>query len=367
MPLPPPETQEFSEQLALLQNETRQELEQSQQQLQEIQLLIGQTNNEVERLMQRELALANRVRDMEMNLESYSRTDIRALYNSNHEVHLQLFMMRGQAEQLEARQQNIKEYQDKLRTILELLHLLDDVNASRATALLDTSGATEQKKGPAGLGQYSPVTIVEGQEEERLRLARELQDGPTQALTNILLHLEVCRQVLRHDVDSAQREMDTLKTMLIDTLRGARRMLAYIRPLALTELGLAEMLRRDLGEAGREQRVETNVSDSLITPLPDYVSIALFRLLQRAASTALASGQPGRLVVTLRSDHDQVTAQLERETPDSGDIQERLDAYISNPAVSKRLELLGGWADTETVDDRTVRLTMRVPILQQAA
>ena len=63
MPLPAPQTQEFTEQLALMQGQTRQELEQSQQQLQEIRLLLNQTTGEVEKLMQRELALANRVRE----------------------------------------------------------------------------------------------------------------------------------------------------------------------------------------------------------------------------------------------------------------------------------------------------------------
>src|SRR5215211_5209259 len=65
VPLPPPETQAFVDQIGMMEGQTRQEMEQSQQQLQEIRLLLGQTASEVEKLSQREITLANRVRDME--------------------------------------------------------------------------------------------------------------------------------------------------------------------------------------------------------------------------------------------------------------------------------------------------------------
>jgi hypothetical protein len=340
VPLPPPETQEFTEHIALLESQTRQELEQSQQQLQEIKLLLGQTASEVEKLAQRELALANRVRDMEINLESYNRSDVRTLYNANHEVQLRLFMMRSQAEQLETRQQNIREYQDKLRTIIELLHLRADT--------AQTAASDEAPKRPtAGDGATIPawrssIAVLEGQEDERQRLAREIQDGPTQAMTNILLHLEVCKQVLKHDPDGAMRELDTLKAMLGGNLRDARRLIAYIRPLALDNLGLAEML-------------------------PHHLQVTLFRLVQRAATEMMAAGQSGQLAATLSSGPERVTAQLDLEGTPSGEVRTRLDAHLANQSTARRLELLGGLAEAQAGGETTTHLTFEFPLHTQPA
>jgi two-component system, NarL family, sensor histidine kinase DegS len=363
VPLPPPETQEFTEHITLLESQTRQELEQSQQQMQEIKLLLGQTASEVEKLAQRELALANRVRDMEINLESYNRSDVRTLYNANHEVQLRLFMMRSQAEQLETRQQNIREYQDKLRTIIELLHLRADTAAPAASG-------EEPKRPAAGDGATIPawrssIAVLEGQEDERQRLAREIQDGPTQAMTNILLHLEVCKQVLKHDPDGAMRELDTLKTMLGGNLRDARRLIAYIRPLALDNLGLAEMLRRDLGEVGRERGFQTIVNDNLTTALPHHLQVTLFRLLQRAATEMMAAGQGGQLAVTLSSGPERVTAQLALEGTPSVEVQARLDAYLANQSTARRLDLLGGLAEAQAAGETTTHLTFEFPLHTQ--
>src|SRR6478672_5335039 len=119
--LPPPQTQEFFDRVLVLESECRQELESSVQSLSEISLLLSKTNSEVEKLANRELQMSNRVRDMELHLENYSREDIRDLYNTSHEIQLRLFMMRSQAETLQNRQQHIKEYQEKLRLLIDLL------------------------------------------------------------------------------------------------------------------------------------------------------------------------------------------------------------------------------------------------------
>ncbi|HEX5505632.1 MAG TPA: histidine kinase [Thermomicrobiales bacterium] len=359
MPLPPPETQEFIDEVGALQSHTRRELEQSQQQLQEIKLLLNQTASEIEKLTQREMALANRVRDMEVNLDSYSRTDIRTLYNANHEVQLRLFMMRSQAEQLETRQQNIREYQEKLRTILELLQVHADLAQQHQTDRLALRSAQGGSLIPAW---QNAVAVIEGQEAERLRLAREIQDGPAQTITNILLRLEVCKQALKYDVDAAQRELDDLKAMLVGTLRDQRRLLASIRPLALEDLGLSELLRRMLGEVGREAGVETSVAGNLVGPVPNHLQVALFRLLQRAISAVLATGRQGRLAVTLQAAPEHLSGQLDVAGALADEARARLEAYLATEPVAQCLEILGGTADVEASDAGQVGLTVRLPL-----
>lgn len=359
MPLSPVETQEFSEQLLALQRQTRQELDQSQQQLQEIRLLLNQTGAEVEKLAQRELALANRVRDMENHLENYSRTDIRALYNANHEVQLRLFMMRSQAEQLEARQQNIRDYQEKLRIILELT--TNQVELARTAALAAAAAPPTDEERAHEATQQTTVAVFTGKEEERLQLARELQDGPTQALTNILLHLEVCRQVLKFDADAAQQELDALRSMLLGTLRDARRLLAQIRPPALDDLGLAETLRRDLDELGRDHGLSVTVEDHLTEALPRYLEVTLFRLLQRAATALVTPGQPGRLTAALQTEPGQVVAQLELAGRDLADSHARAEAYLTTPTIARQFDTLGGHARIDTTPDGCLALTYEFP------
>src|SRR5690349_13037786 len=90
--LPPPQTREFVDRLTSLAMECREELEHSSQSLQEIALLLNQTQSEVDRLATRETQQNQRIREMEASIESFPRTEIRDAYTAAHEVQLRLFM-----------------------------------------------------------------------------------------------------------------------------------------------------------------------------------------------------------------------------------------------------------------------------------
>ncbi|HUG15312.1 MAG TPA: hypothetical protein VMM78_09865, partial [Thermomicrobiales bacterium] len=136
--LPPPQTREFVDRLTSLAIECREELEHSSQSLQEIGLLLSQTQSEVDRLTQRETQQATRLREMESSLESFSRGEIRDTYIASHEVQMRLFMMRSQLEVLQSRRESIEAQQGKLRILLSLA----EVNRSQAAEITTNTRTT---------------------------------------------------------------------------------------------------------------------------------------------------------------------------------------------------------------------------------
>lgn len=364
MPLSSPLTPESAENLGALESATREELEQTRQQLQEIQLLAQQTASEVEKLYQRETALANRVRDMENHFESYSRADIRAFYNANHEMQLRLFMMRSQAEQLQTREENLRQYQDKLRTILELSSAQTEL--VQTAALREAAIAREASAGgDSRSAQAANVAIIEAKEEERLQLAQELQDGPMQSMSNILLQLEICKQVLKFDADAAQKELDGLRSILLATLRDTRRLLTFIRPLTIDELGLAGALRRDLEELGRQRGLTVTVEDRARASMPAYLQLALYRLAQRVCTAMLTPEQPGHLEVSLHSAGAGLALSITVSGSGQVDTAERAKAILASAAVSGQLRALD--AETELTGDEPSGVTLTIDLPLPAA
>src|SRR5213593_1483021 len=90
----------------------------------EIETLLRQTGAEVEKLAQRELSVSNRLRDLEVNIDKYSKADIKNFYSSAQEVQMRLLMMRGQLEQLQFRQQTLKARQSQLFELVTALEPL---------------------------------------------------------------------------------------------------------------------------------------------------------------------------------------------------------------------------------------------------
>lgn len=149
--------------------------------------------------------------------------------------------------------------------------------------------------------------------------------------------------------------------MLSGMLQETRRLLADIRPLALDDLGLVEMLRRHLYEISREHGVDVSINSGALAPsLPHHLQVALYRLLQGMVGAILVPDRAGRLVVTLRSEEDYVIAQIETEGPVADGAVGRLNGYLANPFLTRRLELLEGVVNNTTAGDGAARLVLQL-------
>ena len=84
--------------------------------------------------------------------------------------------------------------------------------------------------------------VVEAQEVERARLARELHDETGQALTSILLGLKSLEE--RVETDDGGAGFAELRELVVATLQDVRRLAVELRPAALDDFGLVPALER---------------------------------------------------------------------------------------------------------------------------
>jgi two-component system sensor histidine kinase DegS len=100
--------------------ESRKDYEQTRKELKEIEVLIHQSSAEVDKLVQRNSQITTKVHQMEANIDTYPRQDIKEVYSAAKEAQTRLFMMRGQLEQLQSKQQNLEKYAEHLQKFLEV-------------------------------------------------------------------------------------------------------------------------------------------------------------------------------------------------------------------------------------------------------
>jgi two-component system sensor histidine kinase DegS len=79
---------------------------------------------------------------------------------------------------------------------------------------------------------------------ERMRIARDLHDGPLQALSNLVLEAEVLERLIERDPRGAAAELQQFRGAVRDAIADLRGVLAGMRPPSVQELGLATALRR---------------------------------------------------------------------------------------------------------------------------
>ncbi len=269
------------------------DLEKARRELNEIEALLRQTSNEVEKLQQRELNVSNRLRDLDVNIDRYSKADIKNFYASAQEVQMRLLTMRSQLEQLQYRQQATKQRQSLL---FELI-----------TALEPFLGATTPGGNAGGMvaGDQLIADIIQAQEKERLRISLQMHDGPAQSMSNLVLRTEICQRLLDRDPDMARAELSALKNAINTTLQDTRRFIFDLRPMILDDLGLAPTLRRYVQQASEKSKLEINLMvQNLDMRLPSHYEVAIFRFIQEALNNVIkhANASQARVLVGVRDD-----------------------------------------------------------------
>ncbi len=154
--------------------------------------------------------------------------------------------------------------------------------------------------------------IVEAQEAERQRVARELHDETGQALTAIGMGLRAAENTIRLDVDKTALNLRQLEGLVAKSLDELRRLIADLRPSHLDDLGLVATLRWYVGELQARSgiQIDLNVVGERQS-LPIEVKTAIFRIIQEALTNVLRHAQAKHVKVSLTYNHDAVLAEVE--------------------------------------------------------
>ncbi len=331
--------------------ECSREYEQAQRELKEIDLLIQQTTTEVDRLAQRNTQATNRLRQIEATLDTAPRGDIQEAYAAVLDTQQRLFTMRGQLEKLQSNQRNMTRYLDLLRSVLDL------------TAQTEYEPQITEDEGPS---QPLVVRIIEAQERERLRLSRQMHDGPAQSLTNLILQAEICERLFETDPDRARAELANLRNAVAGTFQKVKGFILNLRPMMLDDLGVIPTLRRYVDSFSDNSGVITHMTiTGKDRRLASHKEVTIFRIVQELLNNAVEHGHASNIQITLDIGEEVVRVSVE----DNGSGFELSDTLVASgedqlglATMRERVEMLGGQIHFDSGLGRGTKVSLELPV-----
>lgn len=140
--------------------------------------------------------------------------------------------------------------------------------------------------------------LMAGQEEERKRLSRDLHDGLGQMLTAIKLQVESLEMAIQSGRDP--QNMQTLKTLIAQTIQETRNVSDNLMPTVLSDFGLVPGIRMLADSASRNSLIKVRFETSLPdTRLDKNTEIGLYRITQEALSNAIRHARPQHITIDL--------------------------------------------------------------------
>jgi hypothetical protein len=142
-------------------------------------------------------------------------------------------------------------------------------------------------------------TVLRATEQERVRLAADLHDGPVQELTALRYGLTRARnRIQRGQADQAEGLLAELEDELAAGITGLRRLMAELRPAVLDEQRLEVAMHKQVRAFEATSGVACAISTGLQGRLAPDLETVLYRVTQETsttwASTPASPGSPSR-------------------------------------------------------------------------
>ena len=335
-------------QLFFAENET--DLDQMKKELEEVELMIEQSQLEVEKLVQRNGSITAHLQQIQSNFDTMPRPDIRATYDAALESQQRLFVMRGQLEKLQSDKQHL---QKSIQLREQITDLFADGMPTTAGSISRVSSATAEKL----------EMVIQAQESERQRLSQQMHDGPAQALSNFILQTEIAMRLFDVDQGKARDELSNLKLAATSTFQKVRDFIVELRPMMLDDLGLIPTLRRYVDsyseQTGMDIRLNVMGSEQRFE---SYIEVMIFRAVQELLSTAARFGQAtqAKILVDIGGSSINVTVEDNGRGIDLSILDDRESMGIK--LIKDRVEMLGGDFEAASGPGDGTRIRFTVPL-----
>ncbi len=258
----------------------RDELEIKKKELYDIKSRLSKVINEVDYLEKADKAMRYKLVeeskklsqvDSDLFKEVYEEAlDIRVRYITKQNEEKELILKRDNLERtLKNYNLNIEEAQGAVNQINIALGYLEGT-------ILDIINDQDEKS-----QMIVGIKILENQELERQRIAREIHDGPAQYIANAMMRVDFCKVVVKKDLEKGINELDDLKSNIRMALKEVRSIIYDLRPLHLEELGLMDAIKDIINIISVENDIKIDmIVDEASYEVEKIMQIAIYRIIQ---------------------------------------------------------------------------------------
>ncbi|MDD4047310.1 MAG: histidine kinase [Clostridia bacterium] len=325
---------------------TRSEKERVERELEEIQKEVVITIDNVDVLEQKEKIARLRLMEVSRQFEKYSEKEVHKIYDAAMEYQVELGSLREREKQLKLRRNELELSLKRLQAtmgkaegLITQVGVVFDYLGGNLKTINDQLEVVMQRR------QLAP-RIIQAQEEERRRVAREIHDGPAQSMANVVLRTEVCEKLLDLDRGEIRKELSELREMVKKSLQDVRRIIFDLRPMTLDDLGLIPAISRYVENI--KERYDINVDIKCVGQqrrLDSILEVAIYRIIQESLQNTTKHAKSKNISIQLTIESQRIVVRI-------NDDGKGFDATecIKNPksgsygimGMKERLDILGG-------------------------
>lgn len=317
----------------------------------------------VDELERKERRSRLRLVEVSRNFRIYSEQDIRTAYEETSNLQVELAVAREQEQNLRLQRDNLEIRLKNLKTTVQKAEELATQVGVALGFLGNHMGSVVNSLETLQQKQMFGAKIIKAQEEERRRVAREIHDGPAQAMANVVFRAEVCERLIDSDLERAKNELRDLREQVRLCLKETRKIIFDLRPMTLDDLGLVPTVRRLLDtlreRTGIDSEVKVMGEDKR---LQTHFEISLFRVIQEALNNVEKHAQATRVTVKFEFRKELVSAVVEDNGVGFDTAGIPGGESFGLMGMKERIGLLGGEVNVKSAPGKGTQVFVRTPL-----
>lgn len=200
--------------------------------------------------------------------------------------------------------------------------------------------------------------MMEAEEKERTRIARELHDGVGQQLSAAKLNLSAFEHRLTNE---QQHDFTPLIQLVDDAVKEVRQISHNMMPSALQKQGLKEALDEFVSKLKLATKVEIRLDViGLEKRLPSTTETVLYRVVQESVSNALKHAKANNITIQVIAYDEYISLMIEDDGVGFDTTQTANGIGLKN--LTSRVELIGGGIDFDSTLGRGTTVVVSVPV-----
>ena len=208
------------------------------------------------------------------------------------------------------------------------------------------------------------MRVVEAQEAERTRLAREVHDGPAQALSNAIFQVEIVQRQLARDPVLAATELRLMRDYLRRELGDVRAFISQLRPPILADLGLEGAIRDAAEQAQSILGIPVGIAlDPDIREIGESAETVVLRIVQEALHNVRKHADAGRVSIRVGREGQAWAVEVQDDGRgfDVGAVAARGRRNFGLQSMRERAELIGARFEVRSRPDGGTIVRIEIP------
>ncbi len=247
----------------------------------------------------------------------------------------------------------------------ELLIICFDIterkNAEKEVERLNTENVTDK------INQQKIISskIVENQENEQNRIAREIHDGIGQMLTGLKFSLE---SINLDDKEKAEQKIEYLKKLALDIIKGVRTATFNLMPPELSDHGIVSSLAKLTQELSKltGKNILFYNKTNFDKRLDSLIEINIYRLTQEAINNAIKYADSTHIIVQLSHSNNILSITIDDNGKgfDINDAEKKRNSESGMGLLfmKERIQYVNGRVFINSIPNEGTRITFNIPI-----